>query len=218
MHILLVEDDPVLGEGLQKGLATGGHTVDWLTCGQDAEAAMTAPDFDAVVLDLGLPRLDGREVLKRWRNNGVDTPVLVLTAYDRDGHCVRTLDNGADDYVMKPIALDELTARLRALQRRTAGEPDNTLSHGTLALDRKNRTASLNNVALDASQYEYTILETLMERRGSPVSRETLEARLYGWEDGPESNSLEVLIHKLRSKIGRDAITTVRGLGYQFGS
>lgn len=217
MHILLVEDDPVLGDGLQKGLAMEGHVVDWLTCGEEAEAAMAAPDFDAVILDLGLPQIDGRCVLERWRQNGVDTPALVLTAYDRDEHAVETLDTGADDYVVKPISLPELTARLRAIQRRAAGEPDNTLSHGALTLDRKNRTASFNNLAIDASQYEYTILETLMERHGSPVSRETLEARLYGWEDGPESNSLEVLIHKLRSKIGRDAITTIRGLGYQLG-
>lgn len=215
MHILLVEDDTVLGDGLQKGLTLEGHVVDWLTSGGDAQSAMMEPDFDAVILDLGLPELDGRAVLEQWRRDGVSTPVLVLTAYDRNDHCVETLDIGADDYVMKPIALTELSARLRALQRRAAGDADNRMAHGALSLDRKAKAASLEEVALDLSSYEYIILEALMERHGNPVGRETLEARLYGWEDGPESNSLEVLIHNLRSKIGRDRITTIRGLGYR---
>lgn len=215
MHILLVEDDPVLGDGLHKGLEMEGHVVDWLTSGRDAEAAMAKPEFDAVILDLGLPDLDGRKVLTRWRQRGVDTPVLVLTAYEREAHCVETLDMGADDYVLKPVALSELIARLRVLQRRAAGECDNKLKNGGLSLDRKLRGVTFDGVALDVSHFEYTILETLMERRGHPVSRETLEARLYGWGGGPESNSLEVLIHKIRRKIGHDAIKTERGLGYR---
>lgn len=215
MHILLVEDDRVLGDGLANGLAMEGHVVDWLTCGRDAEAADLSSDFDAVILDLGLPGVDGRRVLESWRQSGFSVPVLVLTAYDREAHCAETLDIGADDYVKKPIPMQELSARLRAIQRRAVGGADNFLEQGVLRLDREKRTGFLRKGPLDLSTFEYTILETLLERAGKPVGRDTLEARLYGWEDGPESNSLEVLIHKLRGKIGRNRIKTVRGLGYR---
>ena len=215
VHILLVEDDQLLGDGLANGLKLEGHVVDWLTCGRDAEAADVESDFDAVILDLGLPGVDGKRVLQRWRRNNVSVPVLVLTAYDRDAHCAETLDIGADDYVTKPIPMAELSARLRAIQRRAAGGADNLLEQGALRLDRERRTGFLGKRPLELSTFEYTILEILLERAGKPVGRDTLEARLYGWEDGPESNSLEVLIHKLRGKIGRNKIKTVRGLGYR---
>ncbi len=218
MHILLVEDDTILGDGLEAGLTMEGHVVDWLTDGQDARAAVIGSDFDAVVLDLGLPGCDGRSVLQHWRRDGITTPVLVLTAFDRDAHCVETLDIGADDYVTKPIALPELTARLRAIQRRVVGGADNRLQLGDLVLDRESRTTTLSDRPVELSTFEHIILEALMERAGRPVDRETLEVRLYGWEDGPESNSLEVLIHNLRRKIGRDRIKTVRNLGYQFNA
>lgn len=216
MHILLVEDDTILGDGLQTGLSLEGHIVDWLTDGEDAKAAVMGSDFDAVILDLGLPGCDGRYVLKQWREDGVTTPVLVLTAFDRDAHCVETLDIGADDYVTKPISLPELSARLRAIQRRVAGDADNCLRVGNVMLDRANRVTTLHDRPIDLSTYEHIILEALMERAGRAVDRETLEVRLYGWGDGPESNSLEVLIHNLRRKIGRARIKTIRNLGYQF--
>lgn len=218
MHILLVEDDMVLGDGLQTGLTMEGHVVDWLHDGLDAKAAVMGSDFDAVVLDLGLPGCDGRTVLRQWRKDGVDTPVLVLTAFDQAANCVETLDIGADDFVTKPITLPELSARLRAIQRRAAGDADNRLRLGKLVMDRENRTMTLSDQPIELSTYEYIILEALMDRAGRPVERETLEVRLYGWEDGPESNSLEVLIHNLRGKIGRDRIKTIRNVGYQFNA
>lgn len=218
MRILLVEDDQILGDGLQAGLSLEGHTVDWLSCGRDAEATDVEPEFDVVILDLGLPGYPGQSVLKAWRRKGIRTPVLVLTAYEPEVNCAFTLDMGADDYVTKPVALPELSARLRALQRRAEGHADNVMSHGDLTLDRARRCGYLAGEPLALSAYEYTVLEALMEHPGHPVSRETLESSLYGWEDGPESNSLEVLIHKLRRRLGREKIVTIRGIGYRLST
>ena len=215
MRILLVEDDEILGDGLCEGLRLDGHTVDWLTDGSTAEGALDADDFDSVVLDLALPGRSGMELLRHWRRSRHDVPVLVLTAYGNSQDCITALDLGADDYVVKPVDLGELEARLRALLRRANGHVDNRLHCGELSLDRADRMAWCGDTAVNLSAYEFAVLEALLERPGRVVSREQLESRLYGWDEGPESNSLHVLIHKLRSHIGADHIETVRGLGYR---
>ena len=215
MRVLLVEDDFVLGDGLRTGLEIEGIKVDWLTGAGDAAAALGAGTFDAAILDLTLPDGSGHDVLKTWRRDGRDTPVLVLTAHDSKATCIDTLNGGADDYVVKPVELDELVARLTALKRRAAGQSDNRLVAGPLTLDLTARTGALDDRPLDLSNHEFIVLEALADRGAQPVSRDVLEERLYGWDDGPDSNALEVLIHKIRSKIGRDRITTVRGIGWR---
>ena len=215
MRILLVEDDEILGDGLREGLQMDGHTVDWLTDGSTAEGALDADDFDCVVLDLSLPGRSGMELLRHWRRSGQRVPVLVLTAYGSTTDCIAALDHGADDYVVKPVDLTELEARLRSLQRRAHGHVDNRLRCGELSLDRADRMAWYGGQVISLSAYEFAVLEALLERPGRVVSRDQLESRLYGWDEGPESNSLHVLIHKLRSHIGADHIETVRGLGYR---
>lgn len=215
MRILLVEDDQTLGDGLREGLRLAGHTVDWLARGDEASGALLADRFDAVVLDLALPGRSGLDVLSRWRTEGQTEPVLVLTAYDGTDDCIAGLDRGADDYVVKPVDLGELEARLRALVRRAAGVADNRVSCGPIELDRAGRSAWRSGERLELSGYEFALLEGLMERAGQPVGKDQLEARLYGWGDGPSSNSVQVLIHNLRRKLGARRIETVRGLGYR---
>lgn len=215
MRALLVEDDPVLGDGLRAGLEIEGVQVDWLTCAEEAALALDAGTFDAVILDLGLPDGSGRDVLKAWRRDGHRVPVLILTAHDTKANCLETLNGGADDYVVKPVDLDELMARLKALKRRTLGQADNRLVAGPLTLDLTARTGAFADRPLDLSRHEFIVLEALASRGEQPVSRGALEERLYGWGEGPESNALEVLIHKIRGKIGRDRIRTVRGIGWR---
>ncbi|MFC0337623.1 two-component system, OmpR family, response regulator/two-component system, OmpR family, response regulator QseB [Kushneria avicenniae] len=215
MRILIVEDDMILGEGLCEGLRLSGYTVDWLTYGEEALHALEADAFDAVILDLALPGCSGLEVLTHWRRSGHYTPVLILTAREGNDECIRALDLGADEHVVKPVDTEVLEARLRVLHRRANGHPDNRLSCGDISLDRGDRMVWLGDRELALSAYEFLVLEALMERPGRSLSREQLEARLYGWEGGPESNSLQVLIHKLRSKLGAERIVTVRGMGYR---
>ncbi|TPW29321.1 response regulator [Pararhizobium mangrovi] len=218
MRILLVEDDRVLGDGLRTGLTLEGHTVDWLEDGEDAAIAVDRERFDVAILDLALPSRSGMDVLADWRSRENSLPVLVLTATGDNAQCIAALDTGADDYVVKPAELDQILARLRALQRRAAGKADNRMSCGALHLERENRMAWLADEPLDLSAYEFAILETLMEHPGRPVSPERLESLLYGWNAMPESNSVQVLIHKLRSKIGTKRIETLRGLGYRLST
>lgn len=215
MRILIVEDDVILGDGLCEGLKQEGHTVDWLTNGSDALHALEADEFDVVILDLALPGHSGLDVLAHWRQARQKVPVLVLTAYEDTHDCITALDQGADDYVTKPVDLAELEARLRALLRRANGHADNCLRCGAVSLDRSDHMAWVDGTNVELSAYEFAVLETLLERAGRVISREQLESRLYGWGDGPESNSLHVLIHKLRSRIGARRIETVRGLGYR---
>lgn len=218
MRVLLVEDDPVLGDGLQVGLTLEGHTVDWLRDGDEARDAPGDQEFGVIILDLGLPGCPGQVLLNEWRRSGVTIPILILTALEGSEACIEALDSGADEYCLKPVDLAELTARLRALQRRAAGRVDNHLTHGPLSLDQAARAAFLTGKPLDLSAYEFSVLEALAERFDRTVTRQTLESRLYGWDDGPESNSLEVLVHKLRAKLGRERIRTVRGVGYRLVS
>lgn len=215
MRILVVEDDEVLGDGLCQALDMAGHTVDWLTHGAPARQALEGDRFDVVVLDLALPDCSGLSVLHSWRRDGEAVPVLVLTAYDGTEDCVAALDRGADDYVAKPFVFEELEARLRMLLRRANGHADNELRCGEVRLDRAYHRALIAGSPVELSAYEFAVLEALLERPGGTISREQLASRLYGWSDGPESNSVNVLIHKLRSKIGADHIETVRGLGYR---
>ncbi|WP_085919996.1 response regulator [Halomonas sp. CSM-2] len=215
MRILVVEDDEILGDGLCEGLRQDGHTVDWLNDGRVAEQALATDTFDTIVLDLSLPGRSGLDILASWRRSQHLTPVLVLTAREGTRDCIAALDLGADDYVVKPVDLAELEARLRALLRRANGHADNRLSCGTLVLDRADQMVWCGDEAVDLSAYEFVVLEALLERPGRVVSQGQLESCLYGWGDGPESNSLHVLIHKLRSHIGASRIETVRGLGYR---
>lgn len=214
MRILLVEDDPQLGDGLTVGMRQAGFAVDWLTDGHSADLALQSEDFDLVVLDLGLPRLTGMDVLKRARGRGLATPILILTARDATGDKVAGLDAGADDYLVKPIDLDELAARIRALTRRSAGRSAPLLSHGEIALDPAAHRVTRAGQSVELSSREFALLQVLLENAGRVLTRSQLEQSLYGWRDEPDSNALEVHIHHLRKKLGSELIRTLRGVGY----
>lgn len=214
MRILLVEDDPQLGDGLSVGLRQAGFAVDWLSDGQAADLALASESFDFVVLDLGLPQLAGMEILRRARRRGQTMPVLILTARDATGDKVAGLDAGADDYLVKPIDLDELTARIRALTRRSAGRAAPLLLHGDLALDPAARQVTRAGHPIELSGREFSLLQALLENAGRVLTRSQLEQSLYGWGDEPDSNALEVHIHHLRRKLGSELIRTLRGVGY----
>ncbi len=214
MRILLVEDDELLGDGLRAGLRHCGFAPDWLRDGVSARSALKTEDYAAVVLDLGLPRLDGLSLLRELRAAGARMPVLVLTARDALNDRIEGLDSGADDYVIKPVDLDELAARLRALIRRSGGQAAPTLRVGALELDPAARRARLNGEALELPAKELAILEMLMRNAGKVISRAQLESALYGWSEGVESNTVEVHIHHLRRKLGAETIRTLRGVGY----
>ncbi|HSG22784.1 MAG TPA: response regulator transcription factor [Azonexus sp.] len=214
MRILLVEDDPQLGDGLTIGLRQAGFAVDWLKDGNSADQALQSETFDFVVLDLGLPRLSGMEVLSRARSRGQNMPILILTARDATGEKVAGLDAGADDYLVKPIDLDELTARIRALTRRSAGRAEPLLIHGDLALDPAAHTVTQAGLLVELSSREFSLLQQLLENAGRVLTRTQLEQSIYGWRDEPDSNALEVHIHHLRKKLGSELIRTLRGVGY----
>jgi len=214
MRILLVEDDPQLGDGLTIGLRQAGFAVDWVQDGNAADHALQSEIFDLVVLDLGLPKLSGMEVLSRARGRGQTMPILILTARDATGDKVSGLDAGADDYLVKPIDLDELTARIRALTRRSAGRADPLLTHGNIVVDPAARSVTLGGAAVELSGREFSLLQMLLESAGRVLTRSQLEQSIYGWRDEPDSNALEVHIHHLRKKLGSDLIRTLRGVGY----
>lgn len=214
MRILLVEDDPQLGDGLTVGLRQTGFAVDWVRDGIAADHALATERFDMVVLDLGLPRLKGMEVLKQARARGQDVPILILTAQDAVGDKIAGLDSGADDYLVKPLDLDELAARIRALARRSAGRAAPLLIHGDIALDPAAHRVTRNNETVELSTREFALLQLLLENAGRVLTRTQLEQSLYGWRDEPDSNALEVHIHHLRRKLGNELIRTLRGVGY----
>ena len=214
MRILLVEDDELLGDGLAAGLRHCGYNVDWLRDGESARAALATDDYAALVLDLGLPRLDGMAVLRLLRAEGNAIPVLILTARDTTWDKVGGLDSGADDYLVKPVDLDELAARLRALTRRGSGTRAPLLKFRDVELDPAARRVRLLGQPVEISATEFVILEMLMRNVGQVISRAQLESALYGWGEGVESNVVEVHIHHLRRKIGTNLIRTVRGVGY----
>ncbi|GLR13376.1 DNA-binding response regulator [Chitinimonas prasina] len=214
MRILLVEDDALLGDGLKAGLSQAGFAVDWVCDAMAADAALAAEPFAAVVLDWNLPRGDGLSLLKRLRERRLSTPVLMLTARDALEDRITGLDAGADDYLVKPIALGELAARLRALLRRAAGRSDPLYQHGELVLNPATHTVTLAGQPLACAGREFDLLALLISQPGRPMSREQIEAALYGWGEELESNAVEVHVHHLRKKLGSDWIKTLRGVGY----
>lgn len=214
MRILLAEDDPLLGDGLRAGLRQLGFHVDWVRDGEAAARELRTGSYAAAVLDLGLPRRDGMDVLAGIRRDGVTLPVLVLTARDAVPDRIRGLDRGADDYVIKPVDLHELAARLRALVRRAHGQPQEQLRCGAIMLDPAARSVQYDGQPVSLSTREFDLLHALMLNAGRVLSREQLEQHLYSWGQEVESNAVEVHIHHLRRKLGVDAIQTVRGVGY----
>lgn len=214
MRLLLVEDDPMVGASVEKGLRQDGFAVDWVRDGRAAELALENDVYDLVVLDLGLPRKDGLDVLSGVRARGNTVPVLILTARDAVPDRVRGLDSGADDYLVKPFDLDELAARVRALLRRRAGRAEPLITQGDLALNPATREATLAGRPLALSAREFALLEALLERPGAILSRAQLEERIYGWGEEIESNTVEVYVHSLRKKLGTGFIRNVRGVGY----
>ena len=214
MRILLAEDDTLLGDGLRAGLRQSGFQVDWVRDGAAAERELRAQPYAAAVLDLGLPLMDGLDVLASIRRAGVTLPVLVLTARDTVPDRIRGLDRGADDYVVKPVDLDELAARLRALVRRAHGLPQDMLQAQGVTLDVASRSASRDGLAVALSTREFDLLHALMLSAGRVLSREQLEQQLYAWGQEVESNAVEVHVHHLRKKLGAELIQTVRGVGY----
>ncbi len=217
MRILLIEDDPQIGDGLHHGLSKHGFTVDWFQNGKHGKDALSLAPYDAVVLDLGLPQIDGMSILADWRQHQLDTPVLILTARDALPDRLAGLNNGADDYLCKPFALDEVVVRLLALVRRSKGRAIAHLNYGNLSLDTTAKTVTLHGNPLTLTQREYLLLELMLSQPKHILSRAQMEDKLYGWDQEVESNAIEVHIHNLRKKIGKNFIITKRGLGYQIG-
>ena len=216
MRILIAEDDQVLADGLLRTLRGNGYAVDHVASGSEAYAALSTQEFDLLILDLGLPRLHGFEVIKKMRGRGSATPVLILTAADSVEQRVKGLDLGADDYMAKPFSLQELEARVRALARRGMGVASSVIKHGPLTFDTTGRVAYINDAMVELSARELGLLEVLLQRAGRLVSKDQLVERLCEWGDEVSNNAIEVYIHRLRKKIeqGPIRIATVRGLGY----
>jgi two-component system response regulator QseB len=215
VRLLLVEDDAMIGEAIRAGLRREGFTVDWVHDGAGAAQALRSEPFELLLLDLGLPGSDGLQLLKTLRERGETLPVLIITARDAVSDRVGGLDAGADDYLIKPFDLDELAARIRALLRRKSGRPAPLLEHHGVVLDPAAHRVTCNGSDVSLSPREFTLLQLLMERPGTILSRAQLEERLYGWGEEVESNAVEVHIHGLRRKLGAQFILTVRGVGYR---
>lgn len=216
MRILLVEDDALLGDGFQVGLRQVGFQVDWVRDGQAALRELLTLNYDACILDLGLPQLDGMEVIAQARAKKISTPILVLTARNTVEHKIEGLNIGADDYLIKPVDINELAARLRAISRRFLGHVQNELIIRDVALDASQRTVKYKNQLVVLSGKEFDVLHGLMLNAGRVLSRGQLEQRLYSWGHEVESNAVEVHIHHLRKKLAPELIQTVRGIGYTF--
>ncbi len=214
MRLLLVEDDPMIGEALLDALRAEHYAVDWVRDGVMADAALRSESYDLVLLDLGLPRCSGLDVLRALRKRRATVPVLIATARDAIGDRIAGLDAGADDYVVKPFDVDELLARIRALIRRSAGRAEPVFSHKGVTLNPATREAAVGNAPVALSAREWAVLEPMLQRPGVVFSRTQLEQKLYGWKDDISSNAVEVYVHGLRKKLGSDLIETVRGLGY----
>ena len=214
MRLLLVEDDSILGDGIRTGLAQEGYAVDWVTDGYLAGRALQSEHYDLLLLDLGLPRRSGLDVLKELRVRGDHLPVLILTARDTVHDRVIGLDSGGDDYLVKPFALDELCARVRALLRRASERGTPMIRHGTVTLDPAARRVSRDGVTVELSVREFSLLQTLLENVGRVLSRARIEQSLYAWGEDIESNAVEVHVHHLRKKLGSSLIRTIRGVGY----
>ena len=216
MRILLAEDDQVLADGLSRSLRGAGYAVDHVACGSDADTALSNHEYDLLILDLGLPRMPGLDVLRRLRSRSATLPVLILTAADSVEQRVRGLDLGADDFMAKPFDLSELEARVRALVRRSMGSPSSQLRHGPLVYDQVGRMALINDQPIELSARELGVLEILLQRAGRLVSKEQIVNHLCEWGEEVSHNAIEVYMHRLRKKVegGGLRIATVRGLGY----
>jgi two-component system response regulator QseB len=210
----LAEDDTLLGEGIYTGLKQDGYAVDWVQDGMEAEIALKVEHFDIVILDLGLPKQDGLQLLRKLRSQGNPIPVLILTARDSLDDRIKGLDIGADDYMVKPFDLEELNARLRALLRRSAGRASPKLELGDLILDPAAHEVFLEGQPVELPPKEFAVLQTLLENVGRVVSKTRLQETLYSWDQDVASNVLEVHIHHLRKKLGSSLIRTIRGVGY----
>jgi DNA-binding response OmpR family regulator len=217
MRILLVEDDPMIGQSLVRGLTDGGYTVDWVRDGRQAEAALLdgANEFHVALLDWGLPNKSGIEILRSIRRAGLNVPVLIITARDGLEDRVEGLDQGADDFLVKPFELAELKARMRALARRHAGRIEPQLTTACLTLDPATRTVTRDGRPIQLTGREYALLHALMQRPGALLSREQIESRIYSWSQTVESNAVDFLLHSVRQKIGADQIENVRGIGWR---
>jgi len=215
MRLLVVEDDPMIGEDLEEGLRQENYAVDWVRDGDAAALALRQQVYDLLLLDLGLPGRSGSEVLKAYRDQGGDIPALIISARDTPADRVTTLDAGADDYLIKPFDFGELMARIRALLRRRSGRRSVTIVYGSLSLNPGTHEVHLRDQPLNLSKREFALLLVLMDARGEVVSRELLKEKLYDWDADVESNTVEVYIHALRRKLGRDFIKNVRGVGYK---
>ena len=214
MRLLLVEDDTMIGESVLDLLRAEHYAVDWVRDGEMVETAMRSQAYDLVLLDLGLPRKDGIEVLRSLRTRRDRTPVLITTARDSVPQRIAGLDAGADDYLLKPYDLDELLARIRALLRRAAGRAEPVFEHGGVTINPASREVTVEGLPVVLSAREWAVLEPLLARPGMVLSRAQLEEKLYGWKDGISSNAVEVYIHGLRKKLGAGLIQNVRGVGY----
>jgi len=216
MRVLLVEDDEFLGDGIRTGLKHYGHTVDWVKDGRAAADVITSnhETFDIIVLDIGLPKISGLTVLNMVRNKNITTPVVMLTARDNIEDRVNGLDEGADDYITKPFDLDELCARMRALQRRSNSRAKPVISYGDITIDPASHVVTFKGDEVLVSRREFSLLQKLLENAGRVISREQLNQTLYGWSENIDSNALEVHIHNLRKRFGSKLIRTIRGVGY----
>lgn len=216
MRVLLVEDDELLGDGIRTGLRHYGHTIDWVKDGKAANDVLTTTfeNFDIVVLDIGLPKMSGLDVLKSMREKNITTPVVILTARETVDDRVKGLDAGADDYITKPFDLDELCARMRALQRRSKSRAKPIISYANITLDPASHVVHMDGEQIMISRREFALLQKLIENAGRVISREQLNQTLYGWGENIDSNALEVHIHNLRKRFGTSLIRTIRGVGY----
>lgn len=214
MRILLVEDDQLLGDGVKNGLKQYGYTVDWLKDGEAARLALSSETFDLILLDIGLPKMSGLHLLQSIRREGINTPVLILTARESVEDRVKGLDSGADDYLKKPFDLGEVCARIRALVRRSSGRTETIIAYKNILLDPAAHSVKVDNEELTLPRREFALLQKLLENMGQVLSREQIAQSLYGWEEEVDSNALEVHIHNLRKKLNANYIRTIRGVGY----
>lgn len=217
MRVLLIEDDKLIGDGIKAGLIKMGFSVDWFTEGKQGLNALDSAPYDAVVLDLSLPGMDGLDILRKWRQNGHDEPVLILTARDALEQRVAGLQQGADDYLCKPFALIEVAARLQALIRRRHGVVTSKVIHGGIEFDPAARSVTLNGDTVTLTPREVAVLELFLNNKGRVLARTLIQEKLYSWDDDVSSNAVEVHIHHLRSKLGKGFIRTVHGVGYTLG-
>jgi two-component system OmpR family response regulator len=214
MRVLLVEDDRMIGESVQSELRESSYAVDWVRDGQLALTSLTTHVYDAILLDLGLPGADGFDVLRAARRGANHVPLIIVTARDSVEERIRGLDEGADDYLIKPFDISELKARMRAVIRRRGGQAAPLMTNGVLTLDPATREATSGDIAIRLSSREFALLQALMIRPGAILSRAEIEDRIYGWNEEVESNAVEFLIHSLRKKLGATAIRNVRGVGW----